>query len=51
MLRRRSERFDTNDPLQDGGGLRVFGRSRDNAGAVDQVYPLGEGDILPDLRS
>ena len=49
MLRRRREGLDAYDALKNGCGLRVTGGRGHDAGAVDEVYALGERDVLPDL--
>ena len=51
MLGRCRESFDSYDTFQNGVGLRVLRRCRNNTGAVDEIYPLREGDVLPDLLS
>ena len=50
MIGGSGECFDAYDALKDGGGERIVGGCRDDSGAVDQVNPTSEGDVLPDLR-
>ena len=49
VLGRGRKVLDPDDALEDGGGVRVLGRDRDDTRAVDQVDAPHEGDVLPDL--
>jgi len=44
------EVLDSNDSLEDGSGVGILGRDRDDSGAIDEVDSSHEGDVLPDLQ-
>ena len=49
MLRRVGQVLDSDDALQDFLGFRVTGRRGYDPGAVDEIDPAHEGDVLPDF--